>query len=613
MTINKKLLKIFSVIIYISVMFISVILFEKNFNFNADKNADYHANTLSTYVWNMDDVETKNMAELIFNTNIYYSLKVYAMPFKLIIVEFENTSFSNFEETLYNFNLIRGKKIEKNIIRDNNIIGVLALEVLNKNIYIYFYISLILIMIIFLVYTFIKIKFQDIKLSNSNKMLVEQVELTKKAEDEIKIINKYLEKRVEERTMELNKSNEDLKNEINQKILVQEELKDNNETLGAFNEELTAMNEELESLYQIQSIMNNKFEKIIFLSSKLMDYAFKNDEKFLSKILESSLTLIPEADSGTIALIEDKYVRFVENKSYIKTELEKLSIEKSEFDFHSSNKVINGNLFVKSFCLTEKNKEIFDILKKIFENVEYSMAIYLETPQGQLLGVISLDITKEKMMFSKESQKISEAFGSLASSFLTISKFVMLEEKISKTALFSMIKLLEIYDLYTQGHSERVALYATKIGIAMNLNTDELSELYWSGIVHDIGKILVSKDVLNKKGKLTDEEYDEIKKHPEWGYTVLNDSDLMKDIAINILYHHERWDGKGYPKGLEKDQIPFFSRILSLADAYDAMTSNRSYRSKMSTENALKEISKNSGTQFDPNIAEVFLKIIEKN
>ena len=613
MTINKKLLKIFSVIIYILVMFISVILFERNFNFNADKNSDYHANTLSTYVWNMDDIETKNMAELIFKTNIYYSLKVYAMPFKLIIVEFENTSFSNFEEILYNFNLIRVKKIEKNTTRDNNIIGVLELEVLNKNIYIYFYISLILIMIIFLFYTFIKIKIQDIKLSNSNKMLVEQVELTKKAEDEIKIINKYLEKRVEERTMELNKSNEDLKNEINQKILVQEELKDKNETLGAFNEELTAMNEELESLYQIQSIMNNKFEKIIFLSSKLMDYAFKNDEKFLSKILESSLTLIPEADSGTIALIEDNRVRFIENKSYIKTELEKLSFEKSEFDFHSSNKVINGNLFVKSFCLTEKNKEIFDILKKFFENVEYSMAIYLETPQGELLGVISLDITKEKMMFSKESQKISEAFGSLASSFLTISKFVMMEEKISKTALFSMIKLLEIYDLYTQGHSERVALFATKIGIAMNLNTDELSELYWSGIVHDIGKILVSKEVLNKKGRLTDEEYEEIKKHPEWGYTVLNDSDLMKDIAVNILYHHERWDGKGYPKGLERDQIPLFSRILSVADAYDAMTSNRSYRSKISEEDSLNEIRKNSGTQFDPNIAEVFLKIIEKN
>ncbi len=161
-------------------------------------------------------------------------------------------------------------------------------------------------------------------------------------------------------------------------------------------------------------------------------------------------------------------------------------------------------------------------------------------------------------------------------------------------------------------HSRRVSEYCEKLAIALKLNENLVYELKSVGLLHDIGKIAIDEKILNKKEKLTVEEYEEIKKHPDIGYRILSTVNEMSEMANYVLYHHERWDGKGYPRGLYQDESPLQSRIISIADAYDAMTSLRSYKKPMSKKDAIKELINNKGTQFDGALVDVFIKKVLK-
>lgn len=161
-------------------------------------------------------------------------------------------------------------------------------------------------------------------------------------------------------------------------------------------------------------------------------------------------------------------------------------------------------------------------------------------------------------------------------------------------------------------HSARVSQMCRKIGEALGLKEEELKELALAGMYHDIGKISIPDAILNKPGKLTQEEYNIIKTHPEVSYQILRAADEYSDLAIHALHHHERWDGYGYPSGLKGEEIPLFSRIICVADAYEAMTSVRPYKNKLSETEALNEVIRCSGTQFDPRIARLFVDLARK-
>ncbi|MBR1478797.1 MAG: diguanylate cyclase [Lachnospiraceae bacterium] len=194
-----------------------------------------------------------------------------------------------------------------------------------------------------------------------------------------------------------------------------------------------------------------------------------------------------------------------------------------------------------------------------------------------------------------------------------------IEEKSSqiKQMTFEMIETiantLDAKDEYTQGHSRRVAEYAVQIAKELGMSDDEVENIRYIALLHDIGKIGVPDAVLNKPGRLTDTEYGLMKLHTVAGGEILKDIDLFKDLDLGALYHHERYDGKGYPNGLKGEEIPYIARIICMADSYDAMTSNRIYRSHLSKDVVIAEIKRCSGTQFDPKIAEAFLKYLERN
>lgn len=172
---------------------------------------------------------------------------------------------------------------------------------------------------------------------------------------------------------------------------------------------------------------------------------------------------------------------------------------------------------------------------------------------------------------------------------------------------------IDAKDRYTSGHSQRVADYSLAIAKRMGKSEEEQKIIYYAGLLHDVGKIRVSEEVINKPGKLTEDEFNQIKVHPISGYHILKDIHEDARIAYAAKYHHERYDGNGYPYGLEGENIPEIARIIGVADAYDAMASNRSYRNALPQDVVRSEIEKGRGGQFDAEIADIMLEMIDED
>lgn len=183
-----------------------------------------------------------------------------------------------------------------------------------------------------------------------------------------------------------------------------------------------------------------------------------------------------------------------------------------------------------------------------------------------------------------------------------------LKELFYKT-IKSIASALDAKDPYTHGHSMRVTLYSIILAKELNTPEDQLELIETAGLLHDIGKIAIPESILCKAGKLTDDEFKIMKTHPINSEKLLSSIKKLHDICPGVKYHHEKWNGKGYPEGLAGENIPFAARVIAIADTYDAMTSTRSYRKALSHEIAIEEIEKCAGTQFDPNLAKKFIEI----
>ncbi len=179
------------------------------------------------------------------------------------------------------------------------------------------------------------------------------------------------------------------------------------------------------------------------------------------------------------------------------------------------------------------------------------------------------------------------------------------------TSIKTLISVINAKDKYTYGHVERVVMYSRLIADKLNLSEEDKKALIYSAYMHDIGKINISSDILNKKMPLTKDEWEILKQHPAEGVNIIKEVASLNYVSPLILHHHERYDGKGYPYGLKGEDIPFLSRVLTVIDSFDAMTSNRPYNKRKSFKEGIEELKSNSGTQFDPDIAMEFIDIIK--
>lgn len=229
---------------------------------------------------------------------------------------------------------------------------------------------------------------------------------------------------------------------------------------------------------------------------------------------------------------------------------------------------------------------------------------------GSLNGMIVLANWSHEKIFLNDSSYISILIRHAAMALSNAYLFETSETNYTQ-AIFALASAVDAKDPYTSNHSRNVAAYVMAIASHLRFSNREIKLLHHAALLHDIGKIGVPESILNKKGNLTTEEFDIIKTHPETGYRILRFVTAFGSFIDTVKYHHERYDGGGYPMGLGKDDIPYHARLLAIADCFDAMTSDRVYRKAPGLEFALREIRENTGSQFDPEIAETFLSVLE--
>ena len=286
---------------------------------------------------------------------------------------------------------------------------------------------------------------------------------------------------------------------------------------------------------------------------------------------------------------------------------------------------VGDKMIIETFQIINKFARKNDIVARVGGD---EFAILLPKTNNIEAGLISDSIlnafSEDNVQVLKHSLSLSASLGcatkvDLSESFsytIKLAEDSMYRHKIIERNSYhsSFLKSLKI-SLFersneTQDHADRLVALSKIISKAMNLGAEESDKLELLSALHDIGKISIDNSILNKPGKLTNEEWLEMKKHSGIGYRIASSSSDLKQIADGILGHHERWDGKGYPQAIAGENIPLLSRILSVIDAYDAMTNDRSYRKASTKEYALSEIKLNCGTQFDPSIVKIFLEVM---
>lgn len=285
----------------------------------------------------------------------------------------------------------------------------------------------------------------------------------------------------------------------------------------------------------------------------------------------------------------------------------------------SEHAIINSYVRGKSPSITEAKSVGKDIIKKVMdEKLPYlikngkkkgsMMAIPLRI-RSEVFGILVSLKRDEASPFSERDLYFSNFLTEKASSLIeNLALYENIYENLFST-LYAFVEAIEARDPYTKQHSARVSSYAISIAKTMNCSQEEIDVLNVAGNLHDIGKIGIPDHILLKPNKLTDEEYEFIKKHPVIGSNIVKHLYMWTDEQKIIRHHHERWDGQGYPDNLSGEDIPLLSRILSVADVYDAMTSDRSYRKKLKDDAVIKMIKDNKGTQFDPKVVSVFQKL----
>ena len=234
------------------------------------------------------------------------------------------------------------------------------------------------------------------------------------------------------------------------------------------------------------------------------------------------------------------------------------------------------------------------------------------TSKERLIGLIYVDCDQATHQFEDHDLQLLLAIAGQAGIAIENSKLFEDLHSLFLDTIKTLVAMIDAKDQYTRGHSERVCAISLLIADELNINKIEKETLRLAAILHDIGKIWIPEEILNKASTLTAEELENIRKHPETGAKIIGNIKNLEEVVYGVRHHHERFDGKGYPDGLSGKQIPLMARILCVADSFDAMISNRPYRDAHGREKAISELKNGSGTQFDPEIVEAFLKAAKK-
>jgi putative nucleotidyltransferase with HDIG domain len=258
--------------------------------------------------------------------------------------------------------------------------------------------------------------------------------------------------------------------------------------------------------------------------------------------------------------------------------------------------------------------ERYTLEEPLRDGISGEVRSYVDSPiviSGQTVGLLSLYSTQQDRLDESTSMILATISNQLSQAMYKIRSIKDLETSYMET-IVSLAAVVDARDPHTLGHSERVSKYATKIAERLGLSSDEVRVIREAGLLHDIGKIGIRDSVLLKPTTLTQEEMEEVRRHPSLSATILQPLKSLDHLMPAIYHHHERYDGDGYVKNLAGKDIPLEVRILAIADAFDATLSHRPYKRALSLREAVQELERNAGTQFDPELVRVFLERLEE-
>lgn len=391
------------------------------------------------------------------------------------------------------------------------------------------------------------------------------------------------------------------------------ELESLNAQLKARVLELEAANNQIESMVKDVEEKNFHLEKaidrlkILYKISRCLTTVLNPDD-VIKMIVEKSVNIM-KARTGSLMLIdkenEELYIKYAIG-------IEPEIVENTRVKLGDS---ISGWVAKEGKPIIVKDIESDERFKRVSKS-HYETKSLISSPvivKGEVVGVLNVNNKIDGTEFTEdELELLNTLAGQTAVSLENAKLYIDLQRSYFDT-IRALVNAIEAKDPYTRGHSERVTCYSLEIGKKLNLSTRRLEILQHAAILHDIGKIGTDLNILHKNGLLTDEEYEVVKEHPLIGSQILEPVSFLQEVKSIITEHHERYDGKGYPNGKKGEELSLEARIISIADAFDAMVSDRPYRKALSYTEALNEIKRCAGSQFDPLLVEIFSEIIKEN
>lgn len=318
--------------------------------------------------------------------------------------------------------------------------------------------------------------------------------------------------------------------------------------------------------------------------------------------------IYPKFEYAACYIRKDNTVHYIATYNFDLDFLNEVQFDANDFDWDLYKPVIQNH--------TAANSEIvllpkFQEYKDRYGEIKSSIRFTIKMGENEI-GGMSFDIPEgSHLEFDQNDLQNFESFQNLMNGYYSIGILNNQNETLKDDIVRSIVSTLELYDSYTESHSDEVSKLCMRMADELGLSSEQKRELYWSSLLHDIGKIGIHSDILNKPGRLTDVEYDLIKQHPVFGYEILSRSDTLANIAINVKHHHEWFNGSGYPDGLSNDHIPYLSQIIHICDAVSAMSHKRVYKDAMTQQEIIKEIKKYTGAQFNPKLADVMIEYID--
>lgn len=359
---------------------------------------------------------------------------------------------------------------------------------------------------------------------------------------------------------------------------------------------------------------NIKLENLISSTNQLiairelrMDESDSN-VKYVKKIFRIALSLYDCFDVASCYIKVDNEPLFIDAEGYDIDLINSIDFSNQfQWALHHPEHIVSPENDLKE-RLGDSYSDYNSTISELKESIRFGIYIDEENCGGMSFDIKAGSARK----FTKVDFENFQAFQKLMNSLYEINFLNNKNVSLKNDIVFSLIKTLELYDNYTGGHSQEVAILSKKIAVEMKLSEQEIYDIYWAGIVHDIGKIGIDYTVLNKKEKLSEGEYNTVKLHPIFGAEILEQSEDLRTIATIVKHHHEWWDGNGYPSRLKGHEIPLGSQILCVADCVSAMHGRRPYADTKTQKEIINELKTCSGTQFKKEIADVMIRLIEQ-